>query len=280
MSEESQSIVCSGRWLEPMGTADHDRAVELLKELGMKTYQAECFAALNTIPSGTAREISEVADVPRTRVYDATEALAEQGFIEVQHTNPQRFRAIPLTEAVRTLREQYEARIEALHETLADLELDGTERADDAPEVWTVTADGTLDARLADAITDGDEEVVLLLGTRSGPSGEILDAIEIAVDRDVAVYVGTLPSFSSPVDGLDGVETFQSDLSWLETGDDEGRISKLLLADRDTLLLTTVGDLDGAVAERGIVAEGATNGAVVLCRRLLCSVLADSPVAE
>lgn len=262
-----------------METADHDRAVELLKELGMKTYQAECFAALNTIPSGTAREISEVADVPRTRVYDATEALAEQGFVEVQHTNPQRFRAIPLGDAVRTLREQYEARIERLHETLAQLELDPTERQTDTPEVWTVAAEGTLDARLADAIHDGDDSVVLLLGDGEGLTDEIRSAIATAVDRGVSVKVGALPSVDAPVDDLDGVTAFESDLSWLEA-DDAGQISRLLLADCDTLLLTTVPEDDPTGGERGIVAEGETNGAVVLCCRLLEEAIPEGTVAE
>ncbi|GAB3681501.1 hypothetical protein GCM10028857_05820 [Salinarchaeum chitinilyticum] len=262
-----------------MGTAEHDRAVELLKELGMKTYQAECFAALNTIPSGTAREISEVADVPRTRVYDATEALAEQGFVEVQHTNPQRFRAIPLSEAVRNLREQYELRIERLHETLADLEPDANE-PDDHPEVWTLSSDGSLDARISATILAAEHEVVLVLGSSDGWTVELADAIETVVDRGVDVHVVTLPSVTLDLDGFDAVETVRSELPWLESQGDDGRIGRLLLADRDSLLLTTCTGADGEGTERAIVAEGASNGAVVLCRRLLLEELADSQLAE
>ncbi|WP_248516039.1 TrmB family transcriptional regulator [Salinarchaeum laminariae] len=263
-----------------MGTADHDRAVELLKELGMKTYQAECFAALNTIPNGTAREISEVADVPRTRVYDATEALAEQGFVEVQHTNPQRFRAIPLSEAVRNLREQYELRIEKLHETLAELELDASEREADLPEVWTVSSDGSLDSRISESIVAADSEVVLVLGSTDGWTPELAAAIETAVDRGVDVHVVTLPSVTIDFGEYDGVETFQSELPWLESHGEDGQIDRLLLVDRNSLLLTTRDGFNGDGSERAIVAEGASNGAVVLCRRLLMDELADSPLAD
>ncbi|AGN02747.1 putative transcriptional regulator [Salinarchaeum sp. Harcht-Bsk1] len=262
-----------------MGTADHDRAVELLKELGMKTYQAECFAALNTIPSGTAREISEVADVPRTRVYDATEALAEQGFIEVQHTNPQRFRAIPLSEAVRTLREQYEVRIERLHETLADLELDAADQDVDAPEVWTVASEGTLDARIAETITGANDEAILVLGTANDWTPELQNAVEVAVDRGVSMHVVTIPGASIDLSDLDGVQTVESELPWLEGSGDDGQIGRLVLVDRDTLVLTTP-PVDHSGGEQGIVAEGRTNGAVVLCRRLLRNELPASLLVE
>lgn len=263
-----------------MGTADHDRAVELLKELGMKTYQAECFAALNTIPSGTAREISEVADVPRTRVYDATEALAEQGFIEVQHTNPQRFRSIPLSEAVRTLREQYEHRIERLHETLKHLEIDADERRADTPEIWAVSTQGSLDTRVAENVVNADEEIVLVVGAEEGWTPELETVIETAVDRGVEVVLVTVPSVTIDPVQLDGVETVESELSWLDTPGEEGRICRLLLVDRDTLLLTSLDDRDGEASENAIVAEGETNGAVLLCRRLLFDELPCSPPAD
>jgi len=262
-----------------MGTADHDRAVELLKELGMKTYQAECFAALNTIPSGTAREISEVADVPRTRVYDATEALAEQGFIEVQHTNPQRFRAIPLSDAVRTLRQQYELRIERLHETLADLELEPGEQDVDTPEVWTVASEGSLDARIAETISGANEEAILVLGSADGWTAELETAIEGVVDRGVSVHIVTIPSVTLNLEGIDGVATAQSELPWLERSGDDGQIGRLVLVDRETLLLTTP-PVDHSGGEHGIVAEGRSNGAVVLCRRLLRNELTESPLVE
>lgn len=266
--------------MEPMGTADHDRAVELLKELGMKTYQAECFAALNTIPSGTAREISEVADVPRTRVYDATEALAEQGFIEVQHTNPQRFRAIPLAEAVRTLREQYERRIERLHETLQELELDAADREMEAPEVWTVSAEESLDARVAENVLGAEEEVVIVVAAERGWTPELETAVQTVVDRGIEVVVVTVPSVSIDVDHLDGVECFESELPWLETQADEGTICRLLLVDRDGMLLTSLNDRRDEEGEHGIVADGETNCAVVLCRRMLLDELPCSPPAS
>ena len=52
----------------------------MLQELGLREYEARCFVGLSRLPTGTAREISEVTEVPRTRVYEATRVLAAEGW--------------------------------------------------------------------------------------------------------------------------------------------------------------------------------------------------------
>ncbi|MFT4923715.1 MAG: sugar-specific transcriptional regulator TrmB, partial [Haloarculaceae archaeon] len=47
--------------------SNQDEAIELLQELGLKEYEAKCFVALCRLPQGTAKDISEISDVPRTR---------------------------------------------------------------------------------------------------------------------------------------------------------------------------------------------------------------------
>jgi sugar-specific transcriptional regulator TrmB len=198
----------------------------------------------------------------------------------VQHTNPQRFRAIPLGEAVRTLREQYEHRIERLHETLQALEIDASDRNAETPEVWTVSAEQSLDARIVESILGADDEVVLVIGADRGWTPELENAVQTAADRGVEVVVVTVPSVSVDVDHLDVAECFESELSWLETPGDVGEICRLLLVDRETLLLTSLADRRDEDGEHGIVAEGATNGAVVLCSRMLLDELPHSTLAS
>ena len=73
------------------GNSNHTKAIELLQELGLKQYEAKSFVALSRLPSGTAKEMSEVSEVPRTRIYDAIRVLESKGLVEIQHSNPQRF---------------------------------------------------------------------------------------------------------------------------------------------------------------------------------------------
>lgn len=74
-------------------------AIDLLQELGLKEYEARCFVALNQLPNGTAKEIREISDVPRTRVYDAIRVLESEGLVEVQQSSPQVYRAVEISEA-------------------------------------------------------------------------------------------------------------------------------------------------------------------------------------
>lgn len=68
---------------------DVPEAVTLLEELGLKQYEARCFTALTQLSDATAKGISEISEVPRTRVYDAIRVLETQGLVEVQHSSPQ-----------------------------------------------------------------------------------------------------------------------------------------------------------------------------------------------
>jgi len=91
-------------------------AIEVLQQLGLKEYEARCFVGLARLNTGTAKKLSELTEVPRTRVYDAIRILEAQGLVEIPHSSPQQFRAVPLEEATETLRDQYEERVERLHD--------------------------------------------------------------------------------------------------------------------------------------------------------------------
>jgi hypothetical protein len=90
--------------------SNRDQAVELLQQLGLKEYEAKSFVALARRQRGTAKDISETSEVPRTRVYDAVRVLESKGLVETQHSNPQVFRAVSIDEAVSTLQSESSAR--------------------------------------------------------------------------------------------------------------------------------------------------------------------------
>ena len=50
-------------------------AVEQLERFGLSTYAVRTFVAVARLGSGTARDVSQVSEVPRTRVYDAIDEL-------------------------------------------------------------------------------------------------------------------------------------------------------------------------------------------------------------
>ena len=56
-------------------TESVEEAVDVLRKLGLKEYEARCFVGLSRLSTGTAKRLSEVTEVPRTRVYDAIRVL-------------------------------------------------------------------------------------------------------------------------------------------------------------------------------------------------------------
>lgn len=129
-----------------MTSEEEQEAVELLRQLGLKKYESKCFVALTRLPQGIAKGVSEIVDVPRTRVYDAVRVLEAEGLVEIQHTSPRQFRALGVDEAIQTLEGRYEERLTHLQESLESIE--SSDRNDRTrEEVWSLTGSETIAAR-------------------------------------------------------------------------------------------------------------------------------------
>lgn len=255
-----------------MNEEAQDRAEELLRSLGLKTYEARSFIALCRIPHGTAKDISELADVPRTRVYDAMESLEERGLVEIQHGSPQRFRAIPIEEAIETLRQLYEGRIDDLDRNLRELE-PAAGPDEDIQQVWALTGDERIDNRKRELVASAREEVIYLVEEVTPHDSSLADTINDAIERGVDVVL-RIPSdidaevVESTVDGAtvisDGLECLEGDVT-----DAHESLLGILLVDRGTVLLTYEGGEGRERGQRAIWAKGAENGLVRLTARLL-----------
>lgn len=254
-----------------------DEAVDSLQELGLKEYQARCFVALTRLDAGTAKEISEISAVPRTRVYDAIENLEEAGLVFTQHGSPKRFRAVDIGEAAETLRRQKDDRIDTLETHLNSLEPpdDGSE---DVPkqEVWSLNGSAPIQARTEDAIEEADVEIILLVVDEALLTDGVVERLQAADERGLNVTVGGATEVITDTvrNAVPGVTVFESELDWLlgPKTSEEVAISRLLLTDRERLLVGSFYPDDGRThEEQAVFATGLENGVVVVLRRLLQS---------
>jgi sugar-specific transcriptional regulator TrmB len=258
-------------------TSEDERAIELLQQLGLKEYEAKCFVALTRLPQATAKEVSEVSDVPRTRVYDATRVLESKGLVEVQHANPQRFRAVGIDEAIETLRDEYESRVVTLREALQSVEpADRDEETDVSHEVWSLSRGSAIENRTQRLIGEATEEVLLVLGGEA-LTDALVENLRGATDRNVSVLVGA--DSEQLRDRLQttvpDAEAFISGLDWLRESSipgDETQITRLMLVDRQAILVSTHGnDPGGGGHERAVFGRGFDNGLVTVGRRLMAT---------
>jgi predicted transcriptional regulator len=266
------SRVRPGCELGHMSTDDTiDEAVEVLQQLGLKEYEARCFVGLSRLSNGTAKQLAEITDVPRTRVYDAVRVLEAQGLVEVQHSSPQQFRAVPLAEATETLRDQYEARVERLTRALAETDGVDPEKEEPVQEVWSMSGTEAIANRSNTLIGNATGEVVLVIGHDSLLTDELITALN-GLGDGIDLLVGTASEeLEGRVhDAVPGATTFLSGLEWLRATnatDDDLAIGRLLLVDRSAILVSTLAA--DTSEEQAIFGGGFRNGLIVIARRLL-----------
>ncbi|WP_380681583.1 TrmB family transcriptional regulator [Salinigranum sp. GCM10025319] len=252
-------------------TGSLEDATEVLQQLGLKEYEARCFVGLSRLHTGTAKRLSEMTEVPRTRVYDAIRVLEAQGLVEIQHSSPQQFRAVPIDEATETLRDQYEARVERLHDALDTVEIVDEDEETPVQQVWAMSGRDPIENRTNQLIEDASEEIVLVLGDESLLTEDLVASLNGAV-ADVDLLIGALTeSLQEQIQtAVPDATTFISGLEWLhgeDVTDDETAIGRLLLADRSAILVSSI--MPDSKEERAVFGEGFGNGLVVIARRLM-----------
>jgi HTH-type transcriptional regulator, sugar sensing transcriptional regulator len=71
-----------------------------IKDLGLNTYEAKLWTSLLSRGISTAGELSDIANVPRSRTYDVLESLEKKGFIIMKLGKPIKYIAVAPTEVI------------------------------------------------------------------------------------------------------------------------------------------------------------------------------------
>ncbi|MDS0297185.1 TrmB family transcriptional regulator [Halogeometricum sp. S1BR25-6] len=245
----------------------HAVAVEQLEALGLSVYAARTLVALDSLERGTAQEVSEVSEVPRTRVYDAVEELRERGLVDVQQSSPKQFWAVSAETVRRRFEREYTNRLDALLEALDAV--DSPPRTTEQRGVWTVTGRESVTDRLLEFIDEATEEIVFMTVDEL-LSEEVLDRLRAASRRGVSIKVAGL---SQPVrddvrEEVPGADPFESLWAWSETP-----AGRLLMVDREKTLVSVLVQGNGDHPpeprdETAIWGAGETNGLVVVLKAM------------
>jgi len=213
---------------------DHD-AIEGLKRLGLTTYEARVFLALQKLGHGTASEISDVADVPRSQVYGAAERLEGRGLIEIRQSTPTVYRPVPLEQARRQL-------LDRLAETGAETfdYLDGVQGTEESAErtesIWMVHGRDSVTARAVTLAEQADSRLLYATDEGSLVTDELLEGLAGAAERGVTVMLASVEAgVLSRAGDVEGLLTFQVP----PDRDIDVSIARLLVADGQTILLST-----------------------------------------
>ena len=217
---------------------DESDALDAFERLGLTSYEAKVFIALHRLGSGTARDVASVTDVPRSQVYSVAESLENRGLLEIQQSNPIRYRPVSIEEAQATLEERFERERERAFEYVDTVKQESaTEETQE--DIWTVRSRDRVDDRVVDLLSQAEETIVF--GTRLPAlvTEPIKRTLEEQAAAGVSVFViSRTDEVRAQLGALEGVETA---VPPAHRGDDQ-RSGRIVIVDDDSLLLSVVGD--------------------------------------
>ena len=79
-----------------------------LKDFGLNTYESKLWTALLSRGVSTAGELSDIANVPRSRSYDVLESLEKKGFIMMKLGKPIKYMAVQPSEVLERVKKKIE----------------------------------------------------------------------------------------------------------------------------------------------------------------------------
>ncbi|ELY51916.1 TrmB family transcriptional regulator [Natronorubrum bangense] len=217
---------------------DESDALDAFERLGLTSYEAKVFIALHRLGSGTARDVASVTDVPRSQVYSVAESLENRGLLEIQQSNPIRYRPVSIEEAQATLEERFERERERAFEYVDTVKQESaTEETQE--DIWTVRSRDRVDDRVVDLLSQAEETIVF--GTRL--PALVTEPIKRTLEEQAAAGVSVLvisrtDEVRAQLGALEGVETAVPPAH----RDDDQRSGRIVIVDDDSLLLSVVGD--------------------------------------
>lgn len=250
-----------------------DEAIEGLKRLGLTTYEARVFLGLQKLGRGTASEVSDVADVPRSQVYGAAEALDGRGLIETQQSTPTVYRPVSLEQARRQLLDQL---AETGAETFDYLDaIQGSQESQERTEsIWMIDGRDSVTARTRTLAKQAESRLLYAPATPSVVTEEILGAFAAAADRGVRVVIASADrTVLARAEAAEGVTAFRVPL---ERAPDVST-ARLLVADGETILLSTrtAGQTPGTADDGGARGEMGQEVAFWTSETAFASVLSE-----
>ncbi len=146
---------------------------KLRRYFALNLYEVKVWTALLSRGVATAGELSDIANVPRSRSYDVLESLERKGFVVMKLGKPIKYLAVPPTEVVgrvkKNMRDEADARIlrldklkdtDLLHE-LSTLHTQGIELIDPAELAGSLRGRHNLYSHLELAIRNAQKSVTI-----------------------------------------------------------------------------------------------------------------------
>jgi len=168
-----------------------EKGHRLLRELGLTDYEARAYAGLVSAGPSSAGELSKLANVPYSRIYDILSRLERRGWVEIQSSRPARYRAKAPAEVVRHLKIEQERQLKELSEGVIK-ELEPLyERKVEAkrPDIWIIRGGSNLLAKAGEMLARAQLEALISLPRMTNEIARLDSFLPLLGAKNIAIRV-------------------------------------------------------------------------------------------
>lgn len=188
-----------------------EKVKSALGDLGLTEYETRAYIGLVSTGPTTAGDLSDVSNVPYSRIYNVLSKLEEKGWIESQSGRPARYRAKPPSETLSLVKLKKEEEIKRASETI-EQELEPLYEEEEAevekPDIWTIRGSRELLGRIKEMLADAEMSILVTLPSLGKDFDGIEDYIPL-LDRnglDVRVLMSVDKKLLQAFDSLSNAE--------------------------------------------------------------------------
>lgn len=214
-------------------------AIESLERLGLTSYEAKVFIALQKLGGGTARDVHRINDVPRSQVYSVADGLADRGLVEVQQSNPIQYRPVEIDEARATLRSRFEREQQQAFEYVEHVQRQHDDGQEKKEAIWTLRGRERIDGRVREILGGAESRIVFGTGELALVTAETKQLLHERADEGVSVLViSESAEVRSTFADHDGIDVTVPPMQY----DEDNPAGRIVLGDGNTLLMSVTDD--------------------------------------
>jgi sugar-specific transcriptional regulator TrmB len=136
---------------------------QILREIGLNTYEVDAYFALLEGGQMTAMEISKKAKVPYSKIYEVLNSLKEKGWIKSIESRPNKYYPLPPLEALAATKNRLEDKYKSWEKTIAsELQLLYEKRElVERPDILILHGQQAVTAKLEETIRKAAKEIMI-----------------------------------------------------------------------------------------------------------------------
>lgn len=167
-----------------------DNLVEKLKELGFNSYEAKVYIALLKKYPATGYEVSQLADIPQSRAYDALKSLVVNKIAFSTDDKPQKYTPITPKELTQRFKRKMNSTIDFLEKKLPNVKEDYNE------PIHNIFGYETILDKLKEIIKNTEHSIYIEIW--SSDFKHIEKVIEEAYDKGVTIKIVGYDNITTP----------------------------------------------------------------------------------